>query len=337
MNDDDHSNNIYDNAEWHFESVDGARQPLRQAFIHIAQYIQWLIYRRMVDQHALPSELIEAVLDRTISALDLMNVVDGRLDSSIMTSTGKAFTDYYYQNFLEEYASLFPEGPPFAVGDDIESYTRVAAMLDRKFAAWTKAGRPARTQEYALGIETQRDVDSGSRDAAVIASALRAVQDMFARDELLPSLSFESPVAPGALKAGATDLERIVRGASPHAPALLQSRKGHDLDDPLLGRALQRLQVDPENVSMVIAIWAGSAVVVYRVPGVAASPLAYEFAKVIQKPPGSNWKDGVISGKAVQLAGGKGVSVAYWTTNGHVFHATAPDDVALAALTARLP
>lgn len=134
----------YDKADWHEDGASAAGQPADWAFTHIGLYLAWLIRQDLHNPDIIRSDWVAAVKAGQMTGSDLSAAVDGALVSDVMNAEGRAFSDAYYQTYLDDYDATFVGMPEDGVPDDAASYARIAAVIDRRYRAWVEQGRPPR-------------------------------------------------------------------------------------------------------------------------------------------------------------------------------------------------
>lgn len=127
---------------WHVDAAVAARQPVRNAFTHIGLYLAWLIRRDLVDETAFDRDRLRLVREGVLSGTDLMDDVDEKLVSALMTQEGQEFSDARYDEYLRKYERTFADVTEYGVEEDGETSATVSALLDEMFSAWLAAGRP---------------------------------------------------------------------------------------------------------------------------------------------------------------------------------------------------
>lgn len=134
----------YDKAEWHEDGALAAGQPVGRAFAHIGLYLAWLIRHDLHNPDFIRSDWAAAVNAGEMSGSALSDAVDCAMVSDVMNAEGRAFSDAYYQTYLEDYGATFAESPDDGLPDDDASYGRIASVIDARYQAWVEQGRPAR-------------------------------------------------------------------------------------------------------------------------------------------------------------------------------------------------
>jgi hypothetical protein len=140
----------FDDWRWHVEGQFPTDQAPEQAYVHIGLFVAWLACRGLLD----PGWVERAgLLDRTIALAErrsepcaLLEGTQGRLTRPMLSPEGAAFASAYYApqyGYPSDWRRVF--GRPadrYDVPGDWETYDRVAAVVDGRYAAWIKAGRP---------------------------------------------------------------------------------------------------------------------------------------------------------------------------------------------------
>jgi hypothetical protein len=137
----------YDDVDYHDSAALEAGQPYEAAFVHIGLYLAWLIKRDLHDPRWFLADLVHALKAGSIRPTGLLNEVDGKLTSDLMTPEAISFTDARYKDYLAAYDTLFADRPDYSVRDDDESVARVGDLLDRLYGEWVAGGWPAPEHE----------------------------------------------------------------------------------------------------------------------------------------------------------------------------------------------
>jgi len=274
----------YDRLDWHYDSAIAAGQPPENAFTHIGFYLAWIIRHDFHDADVFPASHVAAVKSGEMTGSDLSDDIDTKLVPPVMNAEGQAFSDARYAKYLAEYSKMFADVPDYAVVDDPASYARVAPMIDALYAAWIAGGRP--DADADAGGSTESDLFDGPDlsdmareqiDAAMAELAL--AYDRFAEDEPDPELM--SKLAP--------ELESLIPADLTDPPMRTNSVRASAWGSSLLTRSLRRLDVDPMEATVVVAMGgrgAGSlTVMLYQIPGIAAERLLAEIESAITLPP----------------------------------------------------
>jgi hypothetical protein len=130
----------YDDASWHYGGNFPAGLPPEHGATHIGMFLGWAIQRDLVGElhRGEPDTAIDLdrVRHRQFHPRDfLLNWCDEKLTDDDLNDQGNAFAAAYYQDhYLDDWAELFPDN--YRVDDSWETFDRIAAVLDRRFAAW---------------------------------------------------------------------------------------------------------------------------------------------------------------------------------------------------------
>ncbi len=137
---------IYDRADWHYKGDYPSELPPENGGTHIGIFFSWLLDRHMESEQMVLefSEVLDGIRNRQITGREfLLHVRDGQLASVDMTEQANAFAHYYYDSdiYFNDYAQALASGLPslYHVEDNWENYTAMAAILDARFTAWSKA------------------------------------------------------------------------------------------------------------------------------------------------------------------------------------------------------
>jgi hypothetical protein len=143
---------VYDKAKWHYGADNFGRDLApEQGFVHTGLFLGWLILHGLVDMVELADEApeIDEVRRRERTGPELFQSMDGVLLSTMLTDEGNAFAAAYFDfdhgGYLLDYEAGLGVGLPslYHVADTWENYDRLAAVVDRRYAAWQAAGRPS--------------------------------------------------------------------------------------------------------------------------------------------------------------------------------------------------
>jgi hypothetical protein len=126
----------YDDVGWHYEGAENAGQPLEHASTHIALYLTWLIRHDMIEARFIPRPDLDAVRTTEIAGPKVINWIDAKLVSDLMTADGASFTDDYYKTYLEDYGEVFAHQPDYGVVGDESDYDRIAPLIERAWLDW---------------------------------------------------------------------------------------------------------------------------------------------------------------------------------------------------------
>ncbi len=285
----------YDKLDWHYDAAVRAGQPAENAFTHIGLYLAWIIRHDLHDPDAFPADHVLAVKSGGMSGSDLADDIDGKLVADVLSAEGNAFTDAYYDRYLEDYAATFAHLPDYGVVDEPDNYGRIEEVIDRRYQAWVADGRPA----PASGEDDPAvDTDSDPGAARELTAEL---------DQLIAELDFVRELPnPDQLPHVAPDLERLVPADLTDPPMDVYSTDATDWNSSLLNRALRRLGVRPDDTAVASAIGGSGpstfVVTLYAVLGADAARLQEEFRLVIERPGRGPWETREIAGRTVMWA-----------------------------------
>lgn len=342
----------YDDVDWHVDGALEASQPEENAAAHIGLYLAWLIRRHMHSAEFLPDEWVEAVKNGAMYGTAALSGADNKLMSDLMTAEGAAFTDWYYPNYLDDFATTFPDQPDYAVVEDSTSQARMEPVLDVRFREWVEAGRPVSSrlstdelptdparllQGLVLTLPPRETWDSFSADSrSALDQQVSQAQAMGWKVQEPPPPPHEAP-----------ELEALIPAGITAAPMQLRSVTASQWGQAVLNRSLKRLGISPRNVF--VASGMGSVggkpaggtltVILYSVPGASAATLDEEFRMVLKKPRGflAREEDREVGGRQVHWELGPPWVGAWWAADGLVIQTSAPDDATLEQLVRRLP
>jgi hypothetical protein len=282
----------FDDVGWHEGPAAEAGQPREQAFTHIGIFLAWLIRHDLHDARWFPRDHIRAVKAGTMTGSDLADDIDWKLISDAMTADGAEFAASQYDRYMTEYNNLLGEDAGYRVPETDVLYTRVAPLIDRLYAEWVGAGRPAPEPKEA---SPQAESEAMSRP--------------------------EEPHVDA-------DLEALIPADIVDPPIAMSSVSATHWGSSLLNRELRRLGVRPRDVIVAAGVGGSGqrtiSVTAYRIPGASQAQLLEAFGAVIVRPRRSWWSERVIGDTTVSWAEGKEAPehwhVAYWTRDELVLH-----------------
>lgn len=133
---------VYDKAKWHYEGKHYPEKlPEIHAYTHGGFVLAWLLQRGLLSASFLEDHqaAIEKYNAGKITAGQLYELVDGVLDSDMLTDLGNEFAeDYFEESFFEDYEMLFEDDfdEIYAVADNKKCLKMACEMLDCVFDEW---------------------------------------------------------------------------------------------------------------------------------------------------------------------------------------------------------
>jgi len=273
----------YDDDDYHVADAAEHGQPEDNAFTHIGFFLAWLIRHDLVDRVVFDARICEQVRSGVLRPNELRDLVDGGLVAEEMNSEGVAFADAYYERYMEEFSEEFSDLPVYGVSDEPEYEARIAAVIDRAYAEWVKAGRPKLKTPKAGGLPTNLDPPPMPE----------------IRFEVVDTSKMPSPhIAP--------DLEAKVIAAVGD-PLDLMSTTARNWGLASINRALRTLGVSPTEATVLSGFGdEGTPVVsVVVVPGVSGPKLAEVFGPSEERTPGYRHRTEIVGGEAMRLSTGR--------------------------------
>jgi hypothetical protein len=146
----------FDDVGWHEGPAAAAGQPREHAFTHIGIFLAWLIRHDLHDAHWIPRDHIREVKAGTMTGSDIADDIDWKLVSDEMTADGAEFAAARYDRYMTEYNDLLGEDADYRVPETDALYRRVEPSIDRLYAEWVGAGRPAPEPKEASPFEAGR-------------------------------------------------------------------------------------------------------------------------------------------------------------------------------------
>jgi hypothetical protein len=317
----------YDRLDWHYDSAIAAGRPPENAFTHIGFYLAWIIRHDLHNQRVFPASHVVAVKGGEMTGSDLSYDIDTKLIPNDLNAEGRAFSDARYAAYLAEYATVFADQPDYAVLDNAANYARIAPVIDSLYASWVEDGRPKavdETPDSASGPDFSRAMSQDQTDSVII--ELAAGYGGLAGEE--PDPEVMSRLAPR--------LETLIPSDLTDPPIRTNSVRASIWGSSLLNRALRRLEVEPSDATVVVAMGGRGprtlTVMLYEIPNVEADRLLAEVESAITLPTRGRWTDRQVAGRKVRWSSGTEFTVAFWAGDGLVVHlAGSAEDIERAA------
>ena len=255
----------YDDADYHEGSAIEAGQPAGNAFTHIGLFLGWLIRHDLANPQFFSAADLAAVKAGTMSGSDLQSNVDGKLMSDMLTTEGAAFTDWYYEKYLDDYAAAFSDTDDYSIVDDVVSRSDIEPALDRRYSEWIDSGRSG--QSGAEIPEYEFTPKYGPNDLLPnLEQMLSELQEISTKSGF--SIEIESPLARSRVVQvtniadmprphDAPDLERLI---APELGLELMSFAAKRWGDRKLIKALEELDISTAVANVASGISSAPAV-----------------------------------------------------------------------------
>ncbi len=269
----------YDRLDWHYDSAIAAGRPPANAFTHIGFYLAWIIRHDLHNPEILRASHVDAVKVGDMTGSDLSDDIDTKLIPNDMNAEGRAFSDARYTAYLAEYAKVFADQPEYSVVDEPANYARIAPVIDSLYASWIADGRPEAVDETPVvpaALDFHPDMTREQIDSMIVQLAVS--YGGLADDE--PDHEVMSRPAPG--------LEALIPADLTDPPLRTNSVRASTWGSSLLIRALRRLEVDPNDATVVVAMGGRPrmlTVMLYEIPRITADRLLAEVELAITLPP----------------------------------------------------
>jgi hypothetical protein len=139
-----------DDWRWHVEGAFPAGRAPEQGYVHIGLFVAWLAGHGLLD----PGWVERAgLLDRTIELAErraepcsLLEGTHGRLTREMLGPEGAAFASAYYApqyGYPSDWRRVFGRAADaYDVAGDWAAFERIEPVVNGRYEAWTKAGRP---------------------------------------------------------------------------------------------------------------------------------------------------------------------------------------------------
>ena len=129
----------YDQGYWHTDACSEKGVPEENAATHIAAYVRWCIEKKLISEQLEQedSEALKQVRSKHLSAAEYFEEhMDWKFGELSLDDIGNKFTAIYYNRYLADLASNFPN---IICGkwSDVD-YERLAQFLDNKLSEFRK-------------------------------------------------------------------------------------------------------------------------------------------------------------------------------------------------------
>src|SRR5882724_8607943 len=108
---------VFDKAKYHYDGEWPQGLPCEQAFVHTGLFVGWLIDRDLVSE-LVDNSIVRDFKKRKLSGPAAYRLLDGVLDSTMLTVDGEAFCNAYFRlaqgggRFAADYESELAAGLP---------------------------------------------------------------------------------------------------------------------------------------------------------------------------------------------------------------------------------
>ncbi|MBX3209681.1 MAG: hypothetical protein KF764_31900 [Labilithrix sp.] len=142
----------YDDASWHYGGTYPDDLPPEAAATHIGMFVAWCLAKGMgSDEHVEDlGALLKKLVKRSVTPGDFLMKSGEKFCSDDLNDEGNAFTLAYYQGknhdsrYVDDFLAAFKvdEKTIYGVPDSWKNFDVLCPKMDRRYAAWVKAGRP---------------------------------------------------------------------------------------------------------------------------------------------------------------------------------------------------
>jgi hypothetical protein len=141
---------VLDDWRWHVEGQFPEDQAPEQGYVHIGAFVAWCLLRGLLSAEwavdAGAAEAVSGMVERRVSPCELRDPSAGRLEKRMLTAEGWAFARAYYgpeYGYARDWSATFGRrADRYDVPGDWTTLDRITPIIDRRHAAWTRAGRP---------------------------------------------------------------------------------------------------------------------------------------------------------------------------------------------------
>jgi hypothetical protein len=143
----------YDDASWHYGGDFPKELPEQNGATHIGMFLAWIIEYDLVSDELRDdagADIARVKRRKMTGAQFLMAVCDEKLSSLDLSTEGNRFAKaYFMKKYMEDYADLFEAklASLYELPDTWENYDRLRPVIERRYAAWSKA--PEKTNKAA--------------------------------------------------------------------------------------------------------------------------------------------------------------------------------------------
>jgi hypothetical protein len=307
---------LYDRLDWHRDGAIAAGQPEENAFAHAGMYLSWLIRHDLHDPNLFAANHVEAVKRGEMTGSDLVDDIDGKLGAWLLTAEGVSFSDARYDAYLDELRKLFADVPDYGVVEDADNYRVVEGVLDRLYAEWVDAQRPAATPtpfpdvvpSVLTGVHVRLPPGFDESELQALLGPYGDMPVTVERHGERPG----SHVAP--------ELEALIPRDLTSPPMDVTSASAANWRSSKLNRALKLLDVRAKDAVVVTGLGGRGRetllIAICVVPGVHAARLATVLEAVFPTPPDAARTERTIGDRVVVWTSTSAFELAYWARDG---------------------
>ena len=132
------SDDAFDKAKWHAQSVEEYGLPEEHAFVHTGLFVAWCALNALWEDQEGDQDIIATMRDRRASPIALYEWNDGCFFPSMLNRGGEAFARAYFSfsgDFIEDYGNTLSDDLPsvFHVPNTWASYDRIAPVFQDRY------------------------------------------------------------------------------------------------------------------------------------------------------------------------------------------------------------
>jgi hypothetical protein len=313
----------FDDVDWHIDSALAAGVPEENAGAHIGIYLGWLIRRGLHNPEFFTDEWVDAVQKRDMSGSEVLDALDGKLDSDLMTDDAASFTAWYYDIYLSDFDHHFGHRRAYTIVDDQTAQDLIEPVLDGRYKEWVGLGRPDAGNSQPIPTESEAGFGP-QRPVGGLSDQYRELVEAE-----VASAGHESPT-----------LEELIPASMTDPPMRVHSVPASKWGNLLLIRALKRLGLPPNEATVATGIGGRGkdvvTVTLYAIPRQPADRLWAEIP-VLAKQPGATCSEREVAARTVLWCARPEFLMATWAVDGIIVAASAQDPQRLQQLIEQLP
>jgi hypothetical protein len=143
----------YDDAEYHFSEKilkeKGEEYSIKQSYVHGGMYLKWALDNELTGGETLMylSSKVDSLKARKIKGSELLESLDGVLDSEFFSDEGQKFSRWYFgaekNSYFEDYEKTLAANLSdyLLVEDSWDNYERMDKVISSRYKQWKNANK----------------------------------------------------------------------------------------------------------------------------------------------------------------------------------------------------
>ena len=146
----------YDDAEYHFSEKIlkeyGEEFSIKQSYVHGGMYLKWALDNGLTGGESIEffSQKLELLKSREIKGSELLEDMDGVLDSLCLNDEGQRFTKWYFgvekNSYFEDFEKTLSKdlSDYLLVEDTWENFDLISKVISNRYEQWKNANQTSK-------------------------------------------------------------------------------------------------------------------------------------------------------------------------------------------------